>query len=238
METVREPGAHRLRAVCVPLAVNLLLPLALYYVLRARDVAQWQALLLSGVVPAVHALGTALVRRRIEVFDLLVVVLLAVSAGTSAISGSPRVLLLKDAGIPAALGLWILGTLPAARPFAFHFGDRLRGPDGAAAADRAWRELPEFRGALRRLTVLWGGAQMLDAALSALAACTLPVDVVPVIGRIQSLAILGAVVVLTVRRSRAFRGRHGIPLFGPQAPDASRDAAGAPPRTADDAVRA
>ncbi|UJB45750.1 hypothetical protein HRD51_37700 [Streptomyces sp. A1-5] len=233
VETVGTRGAHRWRAVAVPLTVNILLPLVLYYVLRAQGVAEWQALLLSGVVPAAHALGTALVRRRIDLFDLLVVVLLAVSAGLSAISGSPRVLLLKDAGIPAALGLWMLGTLFGARPFVFHFGRRLRGSAGEAEAERAWRELPEFRGALRGMTALWGGAQLLDAALSTVWAWELPVDLVPVVGRIQSFAILGAMVVLTARRSRAFRADHGTPLFGLR----TQNAADAPARTVDEALR-
>ncbi|MEE6270575.1 VC0807 family protein [Streptomyces diastatochromogenes] len=233
--TARARGAQRWRAVGVPLAVNIALPMVLYYVLRAQDVAQWQALLLSGVVPAAHALGTALVRRRIEVFDLLVVVLLAVSAGLSAFSGSPRVLLLKDAGIPAVLGLWILGTRFAARPFAFHFAARLRGPAGTEAAERAWAQLPEFRSALRGLTLLWGGAQLLDAALSTTAALALPVDLVPVLGKIESFTILGVLVALTVRRSRAFRGRYGIGLFG--APAVAGASGAAPIRTAGDAMR-
>ncbi|MEU7642706.1 VC0807 family protein [Streptomyces sp. NPDC039016] len=234
---VHTRGAQRWRAVGVPLTVNLLLPLVLYYVLRALDVAQWQALLLSGVIPAAHAVGTALVRRRVEVFDLLVVVLLGASAGLSAVSGSPRVLLLKDAGIPVVLGLWVLGTLFAARPLAFHFGQRLRGPAGAEAAERAWRELPEFRTALRGLTLLWGGAQLLDAALSTVAALGLPIDLVPVVGKIESFTILGAMVALTVRRSRAFRDRYGIPLFGLAAAGAPRPSGDAPKLTVSDALR-
>ncbi|MEU4849965.1 VC0807 family protein [Streptomyces gilvosporeus] len=222
METVQRYQAPRWRALGLSLGMTVLLPLVVYYVLRARDVAQWQALLLSGAVPAVHALGTALVRRRVEFFDVLVVVLLAVSAGLSAISGSPRVMLLKDAAIPAVLGLWIVSTLFAARPFAYHFGRRLRGPDGAEPAERAWSELPEFRTALRRLTVLWGGAQLLDAALSVVWALKLPVDLAPVVGRIHSFALLGAIVALTVLRSRAFHTRFGTPLFGPRAPVASQ----------------
>ncbi|MYT31405.1 hypothetical protein GTY73_21865 [Streptomyces sp. SID8354] len=217
----------------VPLTVNIVLPLVLYYVLRAQDVTQWQALLLSGVLPAVHALVTALVRRRVDVFDLLVVALLTVSAGLSAIGGSPRLLLLKDAALPAVLGLWILSSLFAARPFAYHFGRRLAGSAGKSAAERAWHELPEFRAALRGLTMLWGGAQLLDAALSTVAALALPVDLVPVIGKIQSFAILGAMVALTVRRNRVFRDRYGVPLFGLRPPVASE----APVRVAHDAVR-
>ncbi|WP_241779686.1 VC0807 family protein [Streptomyces natalensis] len=236
METVQRRQAERWRALGLSLSMNLFLPLVVYYVLRARDVAQWQALLLSGAVPAVHALATALVRRRVEFFDVLVVVLLAVSAGLSASSGSPRVMLLKDAAIPAVLGLWIGGTLFAARPFAYHIGCRLRGPDGAQSAERVWRELPEFRAALRGLTALWGGAQLLDAALSVVWALELPVDLAPVVGRIHSFALLGAMVALTALRSRAFNARFGTPLFGVRAPVASQVPSGAPVHVADDAM--
>ncbi|MFH8681606.1 VC0807 family protein [Streptomyces lydicus] len=214
VDTVDAHGAQRWRALLVPLTVNILLPLVLYYVLRAQGMVQWQALLLSGALPAAHALGTAVVRRRVDPFDLLMVVLLAASAVTSLVSGSPRVLLLKDAGIPAVLGLWMLSSLGASRPFPFHFGHRLRGPAAREEAERAWRDRPDFRSALRGLTVLWGGAQLLDAALSTGEALALPVDAVPVIGRFQSFVILGAVAVLTVRRSRAFSDGTGIPLFG------------------------
>ncbi|GAA3072356.1 hypothetical protein FHS39_004186 [Streptomyces olivoverticillatus] len=209
------PHASRGRsALLVPLSVNILLPLAMYYMLRAQGITQWAALLLSSALPAAHALVTAVVRRRAAFFDLFVVGLLLVSAGTSLISGDPRVLLLKDAALPAALGLWILGSLFFSRPFAFHFGDQLRGSSGAGAAERAWRERPEFREALRGLTVLWGCVQLLDATLSTVMALALPVDVVPVVGRVVSFSLLGLVAMATVRRSRGFRARYGIPLFG------------------------
>ncbi|MFE5872524.1 VC0807 family protein [Streptomyces roseifaciens] len=205
---------HLRRALLAPLAITIALPLALYYVLRAQGTAQWQALLISGAIPAAHAIVTAVRRRHVAFFDLLVVALLAVSAATSLVSGDPRVLLLKDAAIPAVLGVWIACTLFLARPFAFRFGAHLRRGGGEAEAEHAWQEVPAYRQALRGLTLLWGGMQLLDAALSAAAALALPVDVVPVIGRIQSFALLGLLIVITVRRSRRFRALHGISLFG------------------------
>lgn len=214
MERMESRGARPTRALLTPLAVSVALPLAVYYALRAQGIAQWQALLLSSAIPAAHALVTAVVRRRAEVFDLLIVALLAVSAVTSLISGSPRVLLLKDAGLPAVLGLWILGTLFTARPFAFQFGRRLRDPAAEEEAERVWDAMPEFRAALRGLTVLWGGVELLDAALSTLEALSLPVDVVPVLGRFQSIGLIAVLVVVTIRHSRSFRARHGLGLFG------------------------
>ncbi|CAM5301002.1 VC0807 family protein [Streptomyces abikoensis] len=214
---------HARRALLVPLTVTIALPLALYYVLRAQGTVQWQALLISGAIPAAHAVVTGVRRRHVASFDLLVVALLAVSAVTSLVSGDPRVLLLKDAAIPAVLGVWIGGSLFLARPFAFHFGDHLRRGAAKEQAEEAWRESPAYRQSLRSLTLLWAGVQMLDAALSTVAALTLPVDAVPVTGRIQSFALLGLVIVITVRRSRRFRARHGISLFGTAAAGGAED---------------
>ncbi|MFF7730170.1 VC0807 family protein [Streptomyces sp. NPDC008001] len=205
---------HARRALLVPLTVTIALPLALYYVLRAQGAPQWQALLISGAIPAAHAAVTAVRRRHAALFDLLVTALLAVSAATSLVSGDPRVLLLKDAALPAVLGLWITGSLFLARPFAFHFGDHLRRGAAREQAEGAWRDVPAYRQALRNLTLLWGGIQLLDAVLSTVQALVLPVDVVPVIGRIQSFTLLALVAVITVRRSRRFRAEHGISLFG------------------------
>ncbi|MGW1075361.1 VC0807 family protein [Streptomyces sp. NPDC002537] len=218
------------RALLAPLAIDILLPLALFYILRAQGITQWQALLFSSAIPAAHALGTAVLRRRVEFFDLFIVGLLAVSAGTSLISGNPRVLLLKDAALPALLGLWIIGTLFLSRPFTFHFGAKLRTGAAVEEAERAWREMPEYRGALRGLTVLWGCGQLLDAALSTVEALTLPVDVVPLVGRIQSITLIALVVVVTVRRSRGFRARYGQSLFG-TGPGARERLEEAPSRT-------
>ncbi|MGK5548364.1 VC0807 family protein [Streptomyces sp. URMC 127] len=219
---------HARRALLVPLTVTIALPLALYYALRAQGAVQWQALLISGAIPAAHAAVTGVRRRHVASFDLLVVALLAVSAVASLVSGDPRVLLLKDAAIPAVLGVWIAGSLFLARPFAFRFGAQLRRGEAEAAAERAWQELAAYRQALRGLTLLWAGVELLDAALGTVQALVLPVDAVPVAGRIQSFALLALAAVITVRRSRRFRAEHGISLLG------TAGATGAPlPRAAE-----
>ncbi|MFH8750085.1 VC0807 family protein [Streptomyces rimosus] len=196
------------------LAVNVVLPLALFYVLRAQGAEQWLALLLSSAVPALRVAWALATRRRADSIDLFVAALLAVSAATSLISGSPRVLLLKDVGLSVALGLWITGSLLAQRPFAHHFGIRLAGEPAAIERDHLWETTPALRRELRTLTAIWGGGQLLDAAVSAILALTLPVDVVPLIGRCQSLIVLGTTVLITLRRARRFRARHGVSLLG------------------------
>ncbi|WP_063763066.1 VC0807 family protein [Streptomyces rimosus] len=213
-----QPERHRGRGPWGPLTrsvtINAVLPLALFYILRARGAEQWLALLLSSAVPALRVAWSLAARRRADSIDLFVAGLLAVSAATSLISGSPRVLLLKDVGMSLALGAWIAGSLLARRPFAYHFGIRLGGEAAAAERDHLWQTTPALRRELRKLTAIWGGGQLFDAAVSTITALTLPVDVVPLIGRCQTVVVLGATVLITLRRARRFRARYGMSLLG------------------------
>ncbi|MEV0264180.1 VC0807 family protein [Streptomyces sp. NPDC050617] len=202
------------RTLAASIAVNIVFPLGAYYLLRAQGAAQWLALLLSGAAPAVRAAYTLAVRRRADGFDLFVVSMLALSAGTSLISGEPRVMLLKNVALSLGLAVWILGTLYAPRPFVFQFSRRWHGEAARAERDRLWAESAEFRRALRRVTMLWGGAQLVDAALSTLTALTLPVDAVPAIEKVQSYGLLGLLAAATLLYGRRFRARHGVSLIG------------------------
>ncbi|WP_208853186.1 VC0807 family protein [Streptomyces albofaciens] len=224
------PHSHQRRGPWAPLTrsivINAVLPLALFYVLRARGAEPWLALLLSSTIPALRVAWTVATRRRADSIDLFVTGLLTVSAATSLISGSPRVLLLKDVGMSVALGAWITSSLLARRPFAYHFGVRLGG--GSAERDRLWETTPALRRELRKLTALWGGGQLLDATIGVVTALTLPVDVVPLIGRCQTVVVLGATVLITLRRARRFRTQHGMSLLGTRSSTAPPKAQEAP----------
>ncbi|MFF3916168.1 VC0807 family protein [Streptomyces sp. NPDC001852] len=199
------------------IAVDVLLPLLVYYAARGLGAGQGPALLLGGAPPALRLVSGALRRRRIDGVDLFFTVLLAAAAFATLLGGSTRLLLFKDAALSLVVGGWILGTGFTGRPLAFQLGQRLhRGPAVGARAG-IWRDSAEFRRALRALTVLWGAEQLLDGALGTLAAATLPTDVVPLLARVLSLLLLVLTGVATAACARRFRTRHGLPLFG--APD-------------------
>ncbi|WP_323376593.1 VC0807 family protein [Streptomyces sp. RB17] len=199
------------------IAVDILLPLLVYYAARGLGAGQGPALLLSGAPPALRLVSGAVRQRRIDGVDLFFTVLLAAAALVTVVGGSTRLLLFKDAALSLVVGGWILGTGFTGRPLAFQLGQRLhRGPAAGARAG-IWRDSAEFRRALRVLTVLWGAEQLLDGGLGTLAAATLPTDVVPLLARVLSLLLLVLTVAATAAHARRFRTRRGIPLFG--APD-------------------
>ncbi|MFH9399711.1 VC0807 family protein [Streptomyces sp. NPDC017638] len=212
----RPPGT--LHGPLLSLAVDILLPLLVYYAARAAGTEQGPALLLSGAPPALRLLAGAVRHRRIDGVDLFLTVLLVAAALVSLTGGGPRVLLFKNAALPLAVGGWALGTAFTRRPLAFQLGQRLHRGHAVHARAGLWQHSAPFRRALRILTLLWGAEQLLDGALGALAAATLPTDTVPLLDRAASLVLLALAVGITAAYTRRFRMRHALPLFGAPAP--------------------
>ncbi|MEU1707766.1 VC0807 family protein [Streptomyces sp. NPDC005706] len=202
---------------CAPLltlAVDLVLPLVVYYAARVLGAGQGPALLLSGAPPALHLLSGAVRRHRIDGVDLFFTILLATAAAASLMGGGTRLLLCKDAALSLVVGGWVLGSGFTRRPLAFQLGQRLHGGEAARARSATWQSHAGFRQSLRVLTLLWGAGQLLDGALGILAALTLPTDTVPLLARLQSLLLLALAAAVTAVHARRFRGRHGLSLFG------------------------
>ncbi|MFD8414989.1 VC0807 family protein [Streptomyces sp. NPDC059650] len=202
------------RAAATTTLVAVVLPLAVFYVLRSQGYSQWLALTLSGAVPAVRMIFEVARRRHVNGFEAFVIGMLVVRVVTSLLTGSARVVLVKDAGLGAAAGLWILGSLLGAKPFAFQAGQSWQAPTSAAAREAAWHASPALRSGLNRLTVLWGCAQLLDGAAGMLLALLLPVEAVPVVNRAKGLTLQGAVLLATLAYSRRYGRRHALSLFG------------------------
>ncbi|MFG3015328.1 VC0807 family protein [Streptomyces cinerochromogenes] len=222
----KPPGAAR--GALLSLAVDILLPLLVYYAARALGAGQAPALLLSGAPPALRLVAGAVRHRRVDGVDLFLTVLLATAALVSLIGGGPRVLLFKNAALSLAVGGWALATAFTGRPLAFQLGQRLHQGNAARARSGFWRDSAPFRHGLRVLTLLWGAEQLLDGALSTLAAATLPTDTVPLFDRVLSLLLLGLTAGATAVYARRFRIRHALPLFGAPA-SASAPAPATPP---------
>ncbi|MGW2488964.1 VC0807 family protein [Streptomyces sp. NPDC001606] len=202
------------RGPLLSLAVDILLPLLVYYAARSLGAGQAPALLLSGAPPAVRLLSVAVRRRRVDGVDLFFTVLLAAAALASLLGGGTRLLLCKDAALSLVVGAWVLGTGLTRRPLAFQLGQRLHREPAALARAGFWQDSAEFRRGLRVLTLLWGTEQLLDGGLGTLAALTLPTDTVPLLVRAQSLLLLALTALASFAYARRFRTRHGLPLFG------------------------
>jgi hypothetical protein len=160
------------------LLVDLALPVALYYALRAAGADHLIALLVAGAPPAARAAFTFVRTRHLDAIGALVATAVVLSVISSLIEGSPRTLLVRSALLGFPFALWMFASLRASRPLTYESAKALL-PSKERAFERVWASEPAFRRVWRQLAVLWGFGLLLQAAANVAMAYTLPIDAVP-----------------------------------------------------------
>ncbi|WP_282204192.1 VC0807 family protein [Kitasatospora fiedleri] len=193
--TPKERAARGKRQLLRSVLFELGVPLAAYYVLLGLGAGQWLAITLSGLAALPWVLYGLVRNRRLDPMPVFALVLIAVGALLSAVTGSPRVLLVRDSWVFGVIGLWVLGSLLTRRPFMLGAARTVVaakiGPVGADAWAGQWEHDPVFRRDLRLLTLVWGCGFALDALVRVAFALTLPIGAVPLVNTLQWLAVLG-----------------------------------------------
>ena len=191
-----------LRATLIRTAVlDLAVPIAGYYALRAVGLPVVAATLLAAVAPVGNATVTFARRRQVDQVACLTVVVLGVLVVAVLLGGGPRVALARDGLITGTVGLGALATLAARRPLFFTLA-RPFGQDPGEDWDHDWEYDPFFRHTMTLLTTVWGAGLTLDGAVKVAMACTLAPDLVPAIAGAQYAVVLGGLILFTVRYIR------------------------------------
>jgi hypothetical protein len=176
------------------LILEVALPLAGYYGLRAAGVSPWQALTVGSLLAAPWIVYAAVRERRFDVTAAFTLSLMLVGGLMSLVTGDPRVLLVRDSWLGALLGLWVLGSLATQRPFIMVASRALVvakvGEAGAKAWEDRWNQEPDFRRHIRILTAIWGVVFLGDAAVRVALAYALPIDAAPGVSTAQWLVVL------------------------------------------------
>ena len=186
---------------------DIVLPAALYYVLRDLGADEITALLVSGSAPALHTLYSAVRHRKVDALGVFTITLLAVSALASVVTASPRIVLARNSLFTALAGVWLLVTLFTARPFTYQAVKALL-PGRGERLESLWEQDVAFRRVWRAVTVLWGLGLLADALLRLIMAYTLPVDSVPALDAVLYAAtwiVLQVVTQIALYRSGTFR---------------------------------
>ena len=180
--------AGRSRALLLGLgrvAAGLLVPLALYYGLRAADVSIYLALLISALASAVPTAVGILRHQQVNGLSAYFTVMVTGSVAVSLVAGSTELLLAKEAVLTGVTGVWFLvsvcPTSSTSRPLSYAFSKpllegRLRWPNNFEelwATSRRWRRM------WRVSSALFGIGIFADAVLRVVFAYTLPADTVP-----------------------------------------------------------
>lgn len=200
------------RRLAAQLLFELVIPLGSYYGLRAAGAGQWLSMVVGGVL-LLPWIGYGIVRqRRVEAMAVFTLSLVVAGTLLSLITGSPRVLMIRDSWLTAAIGLWVLGTLLTRRPFIMTASRGIViakvGEAGLAAWEARWDEEPAFRHHLRLVTAVWGAVFLLDALLRVVLVYTIPLDVFPLTSTVLWLVMLGGLFAF----HNWYLTRHGLKL--------------------------
>ena len=206
--TQREKLAGLRKHLIVSILLDVAVPIGGFYLLRGLGLGALPALLLSGlfVLPSLaYSIGQ---QRKVNMLTVFTVSLLVIGTLMSLITGSPRLLLVREAWLFLLVGLWMVGTVPTRRPVMMIMGRSIViakvGLDGLATYEARWAAEAAFRRATRILSAVWGLVFALDALVQVAIAYTLPVDLVPGVSTAQWLVALGGLltfhVVYTKRR--------------------------------------
>jgi len=210
--TMAEASAQRsspnVKAWLPEVIVNGALPYLTFLVLRSQGVGNVAALAAGAVFPAGFILVSFLRRRRLEGFGLAVLAVITLGVALSLLSDDARFALVKESVLTGAFGLALLGSLAARRPLMFYTGRKFATdgtPEGLARWESYWSKSAMFRHSNRMLTLVWGTAFLIEAALRIVAVYTLATSTVVALSAVVPVGIIGLLITWTVFYSKQTR---------------------------------
>jgi hypothetical protein len=197
-----DAGLHRLiRANVVTVVFEVLVPMALFYGLRAAGASQWWALMAGVLVAAPYVLWTIVRKRRIDLIALVTLSVLVLSVVLGLLSDDPRTLAVREgwtAALGGLFGAWMLVTVFVGRPAQLTFGRTIaeikRGAEGAAAWVARWETDARFRHGLRVDTAAWGAVLLASAVVHVVLVYVLPIDLIALVTTVVWFATLACLV--------------------------------------------
>lgn len=181
----------------VALLCDIAAPVGGYYLLRAFDVAPIWALAFSGLPPALRMLYLALRHRRVDGMGLFVLFVVAIGLVTSLLTGDARLQLVRSAWFSILFSVWMLASLWVGRRPTTYQATLALIPHRADTLEARWADTPSFRRVWRVLTVVWGVGGLVHSGLSVALAYTFPVDSVPGLDTVLSIASFVVLQVVT-----------------------------------------
>ncbi|OIV36499.1 hypothetical protein BIV57_15985 [Mangrovactinospora gilvigrisea] len=183
------------------LGLNVAAPLAVFYGLRGAGVSLWWAVAASAVPPLIEAALTVLRERRIGFLGALVISMVALGAGLSAVTGSPRFMFAKDGWMTGIVGLVFLLSLRS-KPVIHRILASVTKGERRAQLEHNWTASPTFRRLMQTLTAVWGTGLLLDAGVRVALAYTLPIDSVMLWTTLQYVILFVGLEVFSRRYGR------------------------------------
>lgn len=200
--TAPDAGMRRLvRANVLTVVFEVLVPMALFYGLRAAGVSQWWALMAGVLVAAPYVAVTIVRNRRVDLVAWFTLSVLVLSVVLGLLSDDPRTLAIREgwtAALGGLFGVWMLVTVVVGRPAQLTLGRSIaevkRGAEGAVAWAARWDTDARFRHGLRVNTAVWGAVLVANAVLHVVLVYTLPIDLIALVTTLAWFAVLACLI--------------------------------------------
>ncbi|HEY0935148.1 MAG TPA: VC0807 family protein, partial [Trebonia sp.] len=140
-------------------------PLLVYQLLHSNGFSTVSALILSGILPAIGVVITAVQQRHVDAVGILVLAGIVVGAVLGLVSHNPKLVLDEGSVGTGVFGLICLGSLFTEKPLMYRLAMQFIGPDSPQGREFTglWQH-QEFRHVFRVITAVWGTAYLLEAA--------------------------------------------------------------------------
>jgi hypothetical protein len=197
-----DAGLRRLiRANVMTVVFEVVVPMALFYGLRAAGVSQWWSLMAGVLVAAPYVVWTIVRDRRLDLIALVTLSVLVLSVVLGLLSDNPRTLAIREgwtAALGGVFGAWMLVTVFVGRPAQLTLGRTIaevkRGAEGAAAWAARWDTDARFRRGWRVDTAVWGVVLLANAAVHVVLVYTLPIDLISLVTTVEFLAAMACLI--------------------------------------------
>jgi len=199
-------GARKsnIRGLLPSLGLYGIAPFVIYQVLTGQGVADVPALTVSGVVPALGIVWGVVRGRRPDVIGMVSLVFIVVGLATSALTGNPQFILIKESMLTGVFGLVSLLSLLAPKPLMFYFGRQFASggdPARAAAYDDLW-QYPQFRAVQRNITLAWGLGYLAEAVTRVALTFVLPIPIFLVVSPVLAFGVTIGLLAWTLAYAR------------------------------------
>jgi hypothetical protein len=183
-----------------PLAVDIAVPLGLYYLLRdGFGQSLVLSLAVSSIIPAARTIFSVGRGRQVNLLAGLILTVNIVGIGISFAAGDPRLMIAKDSAVSSVIGLAILGSVLIGRPL-MTAGLKPWLIKGSAERDAAWDRLaagsPKFRRLERAFSAIWGTALLAECVARLVGAFTLPVSTMVWLSTVLTVGAIGVAVIV------------------------------------------
>jgi hypothetical protein len=223
----------RLRSIAMIAIFDIGGPLLAYHLLQSNGVGTVPALVLSGALPAVGVIIGIISHRRVDAVGVLVLAGIVVGAVLGLVSHNPKLVLDEGSVSTGVFGLICLGSLATDKPMMYRFALEFMGPDTERGREFAdLRQYKEFRRAFVVISVVWGTAYLVEAAVRVLIVQETSAGTALAVSKVLPYAVAAVLIAWTVGYGR-YQKRQGDRMAAAYAAaaaegaGAAKDAAGA-----------